>query len=243
MTENHFQPFIPTAKVERAIVGKVDDVILNFIKSFGIDLIRSDENSDLDEPIRNHADVNIIHADNEIFFADRGQSVFINNRFPNSQVVETTVESPYPNDCRLNVAVIGEFVFARMSSLDEKLHSYFEEKNYRLVNVKQGYTKCSSCIIDEKNLITDDLSIFNAAKSHSINTLLVEKGDIRLAGYNYGFIGGASAMIDKRHLIFFGDITKHKSFAEINEFLCSANCNYDYIKNYPLTDIGGLVII
>ena len=243
MTGKHFQPFIPSAKVKRAIVGKTDEAITKFIKSFGIDLIQSAENTELDKPIRNHADLSIIRVGEEIFFSDSKQKDIFNNFIPHSNLIETKVKSPYPNDCRLNAAVIGEYVFAKMSSLDERLCDYFKENGYHLVNVNQGYANCSTCIIDENHLITDDPSIFKAANKHSINSLLIEKGDIKLDGYGYGFIGGASALIDKNHLIFFGDITKHRSFSEIDDFLASINCKYDYFHDYSLTDIGGIIFL
>ena len=51
------------------------------------------------------------------------------------------------------------------------------------------------------------------------------------------------ALIEKDHLLFFGDITKHKSFDEIQNFLRNEGCRFSFLKGYPLTDIGGLVLL
>ena len=64
-----------------------------------------------------------------------------------------------------------------------------------------------------------------------------------MTGHEYGFIGGASALISKDHMIFFGDITGHRSFDKIDRFLKKHGCRYSYLKNHVLTDIGGIVAV
>ena len=93
-------------------------------------------------------------------------------------------------------------------------------------------------------VITEDYSIYSALKSVGKNCLLIEKGGVVLKGYNYGFIGGASAFLEKEKvLLFFGDITKHSNYKDIKVFCDCLNINVDYIENMELTDIGGIVII
>ena len=73
--------------------------------------------------------------------------------------------------------------------------------------------------------------------------LLIEKGDIFLSGHDYGFIGGASAKISNKEIFFFGNLENHRNHKEILVFLDKYSCKAIYLKNTPLTDVGGIVSI
>jgi hypothetical protein len=66
------------------------------------------------------------------------------------------------------------------------------KKNFNIIDVKQGYTKCSVLPVSNNAFITDDISIYNQCVSFGIDVLYVGKGDVSLPGYNYGFIGGCA---------------------------------------------------
>lgn len=237
-----FQPFIPNVKVERVFVGKTDEKIISFIESFGIDVVLANENIKLDKPVSNHVDMNMLRLNKNFYAADNSQLMLF-DQYPRHAVLETAVNSPYPDDCALNVAIVGDIFFSNPGSIDISVFNHLIKTGYKNIDVKQGYSKCSTCIVDERSIITDDSSIDKAARINGMDSLLIEKGDIYLSGYDYGFIGGASSLIDYHELIFFGDITKHRSFEKIDCFLKTKHCNYSYIKDFPLTDIGGIVII
>ena len=74
--------------------------------------------------------------------------------------------------------------------------------------------------------------------------LLISSGDIKLEGYDYGFIGGASGKISDNTVVFFGNAEMHPYYSSIKE-LCSRNKIAIKIlcKNMPLTDVGSIVRI
>ena len=114
----------------------------------------------------------------------------------------------------------------------------------RIINVNQGYTKCSVCAVSDKAFITDDKSIYQALKSADYDVLEVEKGSVALDGYDYGFIGGACTMIDDGTVAFFGDIKTHPNFRKIERFCIIHNVKIiNLAENKPLTDVGGAVKI
>ena len=72
--------------------------------------------------------------------------------------------------------------------------------------------------------------------------MLLAKGFVELCGYEYGFIGGASAYIpEEKTLLFLGDITKHPDFEKIMDFCEKIAVKVKWIDNLPLKDIGGIV--
>ena len=244
MTDFLNNPYCPERKISLAFIGKAPDEIVLFIESFSIELIRLNTNYKIDSTIENHADVNLFHMKRGVFSHDVSQTEILKKFFKAGgavRLLETDVSGSYPNDCKLNFALVGNNLFGKMNVLDESIKAFGISNGWNFINVNQGYAKCSTCIVNDRSIITDDICIHRAANENGLDSLLIEKGDIYLSDKHYGFIGGASALIDKNHLLFFGDIRKHRSFEKIDSYLNEHNCKYDYIENYPLTDIGGIV--
>ena len=130
---------------------------------------------------------------------------------------------------------MGNFAFA-----DDKLLTLTESLSK--LDIKQGYCKCSCLVINENALITDDKSIYNIALKNGVDCLLVSKGDVTLPGHNYGFIGGASGKISKTEVLFFGDVTKHRDYKKIADFIEKHGCKIISL-DFPLTDFGGIIPI
>ena len=233
---------LPELPVITAIIGKTDEELLSFIKSFGIEVIPVDENRFVEPSISFHADINAFYFGRGEILLDKSQILLFNalkERGMKVMLAESGVSGAYPDDCKLNLALLSDKLIGRIDVADKRI----KELPCRTLNVRQGYAKCSTCIVNENAVITDDLSIEKACIKNGIDVLLIEKGDIYLSAHEYGFIGGASALISKDHMIFFGDITEHRSFAKVDRFLKNQGCRYSYLKNHVLTDIGGIVAV
>lgn len=234
---------LPQGSVSAAVIGKCGKEFESFVSSFGVELLFSRENKKTDSAIKDHADVNVLYLGKGQAVLDTSQvdlAERLKQRGFDVRYASKEVSGAYPGDCRLNIALVGKRAFGRFDIADESVR---ELEGIRKINVRQGYAKCSVCVVNENAIITDDASICKAAESEGLRVLLVEKGSIALPGHGYGFIGGASALIGKNHLLFFGDITRHKSFEAIETFLKKEDCLFSYPDNYPLTDIGGMVAI
>jgi len=122
------------------------------------------------------------------------------------------------------------------------MNLYSIKKDKKIISVKQGYTKCSTIVLPDDNFITEDEGICAALKGAGKNCILIKKGCVKLDGYNYGFIGGASAYLsNNKTLLFFGNIKQHPDYIKIKELCDKLKLNTDYVENMPLTDIGGLI--
>lgn len=239
-------PNLPQTEVKTLICGKISNELYSFIKSFDIQIIYCEHNLKVDKRIANHVDISVHHLGGKEIIIDKNllglnkelQLLGMSISFPNKDI-----SLKYPHDCCLNVAVINKYAIGKINCIDQTLLNHFDDNGVEIVNIKQGYSKCSVCVINENAIITDDESVYKAATNHHIEALLVSKGDIQLCGFNYGFIGGASGLIGKDHLLFFGDITKHRDYERIKDFLNNESCRFDYLKDYPLTDIGGIIPI
>ena len=91
-------------------------------------------------------------------------------------------------------------------------------------------------------MITADCGIAKALSDVGTDVLVIPSGGIELPGYDYGFIGGASAVTDES-VIFFGDIRSHGDYNAIVDFISRQGKTTEYIEGMSLTDYGGATVI
>jgi len=153
----------------------------------------------------------------------------------------------YPRDIPFNVACTGKFFIHNLKYSNPRLLEAARGAGMTLIDVPQGYTKCSVVVVDENSIITYDRGIASACDSHNTNTapaeplnvLLIEPGQVELPGYDTGFIGGASGRIGNT-IIFCGDITAHTDADAIIQFIKNRGLEIKYF-DFPLLDIGSII--
>ncbi|MBQ3008553.1 MAG: hypothetical protein IJD80_03085 [Oscillospiraceae bacterium] len=97
--------------------------------------------------------------------------------------------------------------------------------------------------MNENAYITEDEGIYKTLTGYGLDCLKIEKGNVSLKGYNYGFIGGASVKLNNKEILFFGDIEKSDDKQSLIEFLKKYNMKAEFIENKKLNDIGSALII
>ena len=237
-------PNLPNKRVT-SVFAYVDDIALKrLFNDLGINVISVSENPLLDSPVSRHADILANYVGKSTFMIDKHQTEFcryIDNNGGYYNLIEN-IKSPYPEECLLNFADIGDYIICNKSLLTEEITRFLPSKT--IIDVKQGYSKCSVCICKRNTIITDDISIYNALLQYNnIKSLLVEKGSVNIVKYNYGFIGGCCGLIDKNILLFNGELSRHSDFDKIKKFLYDNDIKYIDIKGKTLTDIGSIIPI
>ena len=235
-------PNLPSGNVKKIICGTTDRKILDFFFANGIEVISFRQNNNIDVSVSTHADMAALHIGEDRIIIDKYQSELKYSLSDIGFTVFETVDEvngKYPYDVRLNFTVIGNAVVGNHKYADSKLFELISDK--KIIKVNQGYSKCSTLVVNEKVIITDDESIFKKTSENGIEALLISKGDISLDGHEYGFIGGASGKISKDTVVFFGDITKHRDFNQIASFLSEHGCCFVCSDDGPLRDIGGII--
>ena len=144
----------------------------------------------------------------------------------------------YPHDVSLNVLLCGGYAFSLKKHTSGKVAEILSEKDIKHVNVRQGYSACSSLSI-EGGIITADPSIASAAESVGLDVLKITPGYIRLDGYSEGFIGGASGVCGKT-VYFLGNIMTHPDKENIRGFLETHGYDMICLGNGELEDFGGI---
>lgn len=237
-------PHIPENKVISAFANTDDFALKKALDEQAIKVVGVAQNPFLDAPVSKHADILADYIGKSVFLTDKYQDElceFVKN-LGGKSIKINNIRSPYPNDCLLNFADIGDYIVCNKAIMSKDILRHLPNKE--IIDVNQGYAKCSVCICKRNTVITDDISIFNALSGYgNVISLLVEKGSIAIKKYNYGFIGGCCGLIDKNLLLFNGDLSTHIDFKKIQKFLYDNGISYIDIKNKPLTDIGGIIPI
>ncbi|MBR2499728.1 MAG: hypothetical protein IKB60_01470 [Clostridia bacterium] len=146
----------------------------------------------------------------------------------------------YPKDIAYNVFKADTFALAKWQETDKEIIKHLEKENIKMIDIKQGYSKCSVCGFSG-GIITADSGICKVAKRIGTDALEIPSGEILLSGYDYGFIGGASGVNEKGELFFFGDLDSLSYGKEIKRFLIERKIKFFEIKDYPLTDVGTIM--
>lgn len=232
---------LPQGNVRSIICGELCDELNAYFDSIGIERLTIGPNVHIDPAVKYHADMAVLHMSNGEIIIDRNQQelgrVLKEKGFSVFYTTEP-IKGEYPEDIALNFAVVGDKLFGKFAFADKTVLSLGER--LEKINVKQGYCKCSCLIVDDNAFITDDSSIYNEAVKFGLDCLLISKGDVALPGHEYGFIGGASGKISKSEILFFGDITKHRDYKKISDFIEKHGCKI-ISSDFPLTDFGGII--
>lgn len=147
------------------------------------------------------------------------------------------ISDKYPNDILFNAVSLNGKIYGKKDHI-----SRFISENTTVVNVNQGYTKCSVCKVCEHAIITSDPSIKDVAEKNGIDVLFISAGNITLPGYDTGFIGGCSGY-DGDKIYFSGNIFLHPNGTEISEFCKNYGKDVVMLSDEQLFDIGSMFFI
>ena len=191
---------------------------LEFIASEGV----------VDKGIANHPDIFLckmgVEKNSPIFFAG-----------------DHDLGRDYPQDVAFNAACTGRYFIHNLAATNEKLLLAAKEMGMTLIDVQQGYTKCSVVVVDETSIITYDEGIIKACSRYpELDVLRIAPGFVRLDGYDTGFLGGASGRVGKE-VIFHGDLFAHPDFGAIVDFIEKRGLTCKWFSQFKLTDIGSIL--
>lgn len=240
------EPNLPDGKVSLMVVdGRIDMEIEKTLEERDIRLIKTLPVKEVMTEIAWHPDIMIHHLGKE--------RVVVAPNIPEKLVYALEKErfeiiigkkklgKKYPNDIPYNVARFGKFAICNIKNTDEILLEKLMEEGIQLIDVNQGYSKCSVCVVDSSSIITSDKGIAKASDGKGIDVLLIEPGSIELKGMDYGFIGGATGFLSLDELAFAGCLEKHPQYSMILNFMLKHEKKPINLYKNTLQDLGTLV--
>ena len=148
----------------------------------------------------------------------------------------------YPSDVLFNACLLGNKLICNTKTVSKLILNAAKAVGCEIINVPQGYTKCSICVVSDTAIITADKAIARVCRVAGIEVLTVSEGHILLPPYNFGFIGGASGLCGDK-VYFCGSINRHPDGAKIKEFCEKHGKTAISLSDRELTDVGSLFFI
>jgi hypothetical protein len=232
-------PNLPEKRITLAAVGNYPEII-SALSSLGIRTI-SFENKALPEEISRHQDMLLCHTGENRLFLDPSEAKAPLENEGFSVLTGEEIGCSYPFDVKLNIAVSKDFFIYNPKAADSSLINELKNWGKREIKTKQGYTKCSVCLVTENALITEDPSIYEAVRNTGIHALLISKGDIYLSDTHCGFLGGSTGKIDKSTLAVTGSLQYHSDGNKIKDFCNNHGVDILELTDGSITDIGGIL--
>lgn len=159
---------------------------------------------------------------------------------------EIAQSSEYPNDAALNALLFSDkLIYAEKITANEVIEASrgAAGDDLRLISVKQGYVRCSVCALGNNALITADGGIAKSLEREGLDVLLISRQGVLLDGFEYGFIGGASVLLEDDLLAFTGTTSAIADAKEIERFAAAHGVRTVFLTDGPAFDIGGAIVI
>ena len=224
---------------------RITDEEKKVIHNLGYDMLICPQSYELYDAVCGHPDMlmHIVDSNNIIVHRNMPELFILTLKKLgyNVYLSKKALTQTYPHDIILNALNIGDFFVHNLNNTDENLLHHINHK--KLLNVKQGYTKCSTAVLNENAVMTSDKGIADVLSKNNTDVLLLPPGDILLPGLNYGFIGGTCGMLSERLMAFYGQLSEYKYGEEVLRFLKKYNIEPVYLRKGKLIDRGSLFTI
>lgn len=147
----------------------------------------------------------------------------------------------YPSNCAYNVARVGNTVICNTKCTDKMILDFYKKNGNKIINVNQGYSKCNICPLSDSSFITEDKGIYNSAKNaNEIRPYLISAGTVCLDGFEYGFIGGATGMFDKK--LFLCGKLEDCIEEDVHKIIKNEGIEYIELSDDKLRDFGSIIV-
>ena len=228
--------------MKHCIINTEDRQITDYMTSLGFICVPVVPSPRVSAPICSHADVLYKKINNNTMIISSCQKANLPllEKLGYNVLIEDGLQPGYKSESLLNYINNDKYVIYNPKTAFPDENLFY---NKTASAVKQGYTRCSTLSVTDTAYITDDKSIYNALIKNNLDCLLIEKGDIQLKGYDYGFIGGASVKLNEKQILFFGDILNKEDKNKVISFIKKYNIEPLFISDKKLTDIGSAIIL
>lgn len=240
-------PNLPESRVKVAVIdGRADERIVSGLLKHGVELIKTRIFPGVYDAISFHPDIIMHHLGREkIIHAPGVSAEFLDALTAYGFCLiegKTVLSCSYPGNIAYNAARVGNYAIHDFRYTDPILKNELEQAGVEFIHVRQGYSKCSICIVDKNSIITSDKGIEKAAEKRGIEVLLIDSDEeILLPGLNKGFIGGSTGLMDKNLLALTGSIRRLKSAGRIIDFLKGKNIDIACPDDGKIIDLGSII--
>lgn len=238
-------PNLPDNPVKLVVLDGRATKVGQALENMGIEVVYTEKIDELNDNESYHPDMMMHHlGGRDIVVAPNASENFCDQlkKFGFNIIKGGTIlNRNYPYNIAYNVARIGKYAFHILNYTDEVLRNELIKRGIKLIDVKQGYTKCSICVLDKDTIITSDKGIEKIAKKIDVNVFGIDAGGIRLYNYDYGFIGGSTGLLDRNVLGLTGNINKYLFKDKLKKILNMKKIWVKSLTQDEIIDTGSII--
>ena len=221
---------------------RTDESSIEELRRLGATVYKTTPIKSLYFEIMGHADIQIHFVGKKAVCAPESYSYYKSLKLDGIELIcgSNALKSEYPYDIAYNACTIGNYLICRPSHTAIEILSEYRSLKKDILSARQGYAKCSICVVNEETAITADEGMYKLLKDNKLNVLKINEGYIEL--YNMkGFIGGASGLIDNKTLCFNGNLKTHPDCDNIISFCNNVGVDAVSLNSGNLKDIGSIL--
>ena len=175
--------------IKKAVISsKLSEHATEYLKNTGFDIITFRDNPNVDKRVAYHADLSLFYDGIDTLFIANEMSEYVdllNKYCKNVVVINRHLKKEYPGDVLLNCVCTGRNFICNAETVSYEIFDKMKKSGYNIINVKQGYTKCSVVPVSDNAIITDDAKVMAtpSLNAESLNAELIHEAAIgKIAG-------------------------------------------------------------
>ena len=237
-------PGLPEKQVSLCAVSSRFPSITEALAGEGIEVLTVPPLSVLPAPVASHADLQLMPlGGNRVLAAEEAAEPSKQLRQKGYEVVinDLPLGDRYPQDISLNFLVVEKMVFGHQKAMSHTLKNIILENRWHFLYSRQGYARCSVCLVSSNSAITSDPTLYGLLTAAGLDVLKLPPGDILLPGYDTGFIGGCCGLIHPRRMAFTGSLEYYHCGMAVVRFLERYQIEPVFLRKGKLLDVGGII--
>ena len=144
-------PHLPKSNVRHIILGeKYTKALESALFVHDLEPIWLKSNPHVDGRLSGHADLSAVQIGKSVILSEYLNPCEQIHKIVEVEYVPDPQQAVYPYDAGLNFCIVGDKLFFNPKTANAKLVEKCGCKQF--IPVKQGYTKCSICVIDENSI-------------------------------------------------------------------------------------------
>lgn len=240
-------PNLPEDAASVLVDRRTPERIVKKIEQMGITCFKGAILEEMHSATAGHVDMQLVHVGGNTFVCDPRVLSYYESIWQgkNARLLSGNrlARRNYPEDVAYNIVSVGTYAFHLQRATDEIAQRELSRRGVLWENVRQGYSKCSVCVVSRKALITGDKGIARKAAALGLDVLCIDTQEIRLPGMNVGFIGGASGKLKRDLLAFTGDIKRMRCGQAIEAFCNAHGVQTICLDSGEVLDVGSIIPI
>ena len=146
----------------------------------------------------------------------------------------------YPDSAKYNTLVTKNFIVQNDAISDATILK--QNPNHEIINVRQGYVRCSLLALPNDSFITSDRGIEKSLHQHKLEVLYIDPSCVKLEGFEHGFFGGVCGLLDSL-LFVCGSLKYFKEKELIESFVTRAGVSIIELYDGQPVDVGTILFL